>query len=150
MSPFWGLAIGFAVLWVSEGFRPKKLVDITPESFWTKYPNKRWIYFLLFNLPFLWLMVWVFLMPAILGSRLADILKGFFVTFTIFAGIGLLDGLLETITLVSVKRKINFARGFRRRLVITYGIQNRQLGLGKIVSIIAVAIIWFVLATLLV
>ncbi|MEZ4513392.1 MAG: hypothetical protein R3C62_16110 [Chloroflexota bacterium] len=147
-SPFWGLAMGLATLLVSEASRPKKQAGMLPDVFCAKHPKKKWVYLLLFNLPFLWVMAWISMMLAIFTSGLPDTLKAFLGTFPIFAGIVLLDGLLEAITLVSIKRTINFARGFRKNTRITYETENRQRGLNKISSVLAIVVIFFLVQLL--
>lgn len=148
-SPFWGLAMGLATLLVAEAARPKERAGMIPDVFWVKYPKKRWVYLLLFNLPFLWVIAWVLMMPAIFASELTDTLKAFLGTFPIFAGIVLLDGLFEAITLVSIRRTLNFAQGFRRNTIMTYGVENRQLGLNKIISVVGIVVIFFLTQALL-
>lgn len=109
-----GFATGLLVVHYSLIIPNEGLENSSPEEFWQKHPDKKWLRFFLYYIPFFWIVIFLFLVPLFIRVFDPGTLS-FSITFWFMGGISLIDGMFELFGSFSPERRLSFASTNRSR-----------------------------------
>ena len=125
MGSLLGFIFGMLTLFVPSLFWPKEIPRLPSQLFFNQYPDKKWLYYIHFGLPFFWIILYLIVISPVLWRIGDDTL--YLLSFMLGGGLAVGHGIIEIISHVSMR---NFSRG--GQAIYVSDVSIRRFGLIRI------------------